>query len=240
MQGTSQTYKTLLAAGAAKEVQAIINDDTQHPYTQEQIVSATIRAAMLKTDLAAGNCIAKELVLVITNFDGFPDIPRMAKIQMEFRLNDGTTQSEWYPKGTYYIDTRDTSYAGVLTITAYDSMLLLETPFCTEGEQGDWPIQDWDVVREIRDRAGITLDSSAGRTIINHYDVQYPGFGEGAMTMRDVLGYIGSMYGGNWVITDDNKLRIIVLGDIPNIDTSYLINSYGSYITFGGYRINVG
>ena len=47
------------------------------------------------------------------------------------------------------------------------------------------------------------------------------------------------MYGGNWIITDENKLRLIVLGDIPAGDTSLLVDQYGDFITIGGYRIIV-
>lgn len=250
MQNTSNdsNYSILLAAGAPKEVRAIINNDTVHPYTQEQIVSATTRAAMLDNELAIGNCIAKELNLVLTNFAGFPTIPRMAKIIMEFRLNDGTTQSNWYPKGTYYIDTRDESYQGILTINAYDPMLKSEQSFTKEGNQGNWPRSDYSVVQTIATAMGVEIDSRTTAILSKGYQINYPGIvledgvpqysTDGAMSMRQVLGYIGAMYGGNWIITDENKLRLIVLGDIPT-PTNYLITQNNDIILIGGYRILV-
>lgn len=251
MQNTSQTYKTLLAAGAPKEVRARIyrSANAYNTYGQAQIVSATTRAAMLDRELSIGNCVAKELHLVLTNFAGFPAIPRMAKIVMQFRLNDGTTTSEWLPKGTYYIDTRDTSYAGVLSIDAYDPMLMTEQSFTKPGNQGTWPRSDLSVVQTIATAMGVTIDQRTLDIMTKNYQIGYPGIEledgapkystDGAMSMRQVLGYVGSMYGGNWVITDENKLRLLVLGDIPPGPLGLLIDENGSYITMGGYRIRV-
>lgn len=260
MQNTSQTYKTLLAAGAPKEARALIYwatnsydvyygyDDPDNP-NGAQIVSATTRASMLDSGLSIGNCIAKELNLVLTNFEGYHTIPRMARIVMEFRLNDGTAQSEWLPKGTFFIDTRAVDYNGVLTINAFDPMLKSEQPFTKPGNQGNWPRSDVSVVNTIATAMGVSIDSRTTAIMTRNYQINYPGISldngtpqystDGAMSMRQVLGYIGAMYGGNWVITDENKLRLIVLGDIP-VPTNYLITQNNDIITMGGYRILVG
>lgn len=251
MQQTSQTYKTLLAAGAPKEVRALIYRSTNayNVYGQEKVVSATTRASMLDSSLSIGNCIAKELNLVLRNFAGMPTIPRMAQIVMQFRLNDGTQQSEWIPKGTYFIDTRDESYEGVLTINAFDPMLKSEQSFTKPGNQGNWPRSDVSVVNAIATAMGVSIDSRTTAIMTRNYQINYPGISldngtpqystDGAMSMRQVLGYIGAMYGGNWVITDENKLRLIVLGDIPQFQ-ALLIDENGNYITMGGYQIYVG
>ena len=241
MQPTSETYKALLAAGAPKEYRALIYRTTSsyNVYDNTKIVSASTRAAMLDAKLTVGNCIAKELHLVLRNLIGMPTIPRMAQIRMQFRLNDGITQSEWIPKGTFFIDTRDESYGGVLQIDAFDPMLKAEQPFQQSGEQGQWPRTDITIVNQVASRIGVTVDSRTTAIITKGYQIPYPGYGEGAYTCRELLGYIGSMYGGNWVITDENKLRLIILGDIPPGDTNLLVDQYGDYITIGGYRIIV-
>lgn len=241
MQPTSDTYKALLAAGAPKEFRALIyrTSSSYNIYNKTKIVSATTRSAMLDSKLTIGNCIAKELHLVLRNISGMPTIPRMAQIRMQFRLNDGVTQSEWLPKGTFFIDTRDESYGGVLQIDAFDPMLKAEQPFQQSGEQGQWPRTDITIVNQVASRIGVTVDSRTTAIITKGYQIPYPGYGEGAYTCRELLGYIGSMYGGNWVITDENKLRLIVLGDIPAGDTNLLVDQYGDYITIGGFRIIV-
>lgn len=241
MQPTSETYKALLAAGAPKEYRALIyrTSSSYNIYNNTKIVSATTRSAMLDSKLTIGNCIAKELHLVLRNISGMPTIPRMAQIRMQFRLNDGATQSEWLPKGTFWIDTRDESYGGVLAIDAFDPMLKAEQSFTRPGEQGQWPRSDITIVNLIASRIGVTVDARTTAIITNNYQIPYPGYGDGAYTCRELLGYIGTMYGGNWIITDENKLRLIVLGDIPPGDTNLLVDQYGDYITMGGFRIIV-
>lgn len=232
MQPISLLYRQLLAANAPKEVQAIIAGTV---YGQDKIVSANSKAALMDKAATIGNCVAKELNLVLRNPG---EIPRMAEIRMQFRLNSGTQQSEWLPKGTFFIDTRDEGN-GVLTIDAFDPMLKCDQSFTTSGEQGTWPRTDITVVNQICSRIGVTLDSRTAAIITSGYTIQYPGFGEGAYTMREILGFIGSMYAGNWIITEENKLRLLVLGDMPDDSTSLLITEYGEYITMGGYRIRV-
>ena len=232
MQPVSILYRQLLAANAPKEIQAIINDVV---YDQTKIVSASSKAALMDKAATIGNCVAKELNLVLRNPG---DIPRMAEIRMQFRLNNGTQHSEWIPKGTFFIDTRDEGN-GVLSIDAFDPMLKCDQSFTTSGEQGTWPRTDITVVNQICSRIGVTLDSRTAAIITAGYTIQYPGFGEGAYTMRELLGFIGSMYAGNWIITEENKLRLLVLGDMPDDSTSLLITEYGEYITMGGFRIRV-
>lgn len=251
MQQTDSTYNSLLAAGAQKQVRALIYRSTNaySVYGQDKIVSAKTQAQMLDQNISIGGTYVKQLELVLTNYSGMPTIPRMAMIVMQFRLSDGTTTSSWYPKGTFYIDTRDESYQGVLTINAFDPMLKSEQSFTKPGEQGTWPRLDISVVQTIADAMGVSIDPRTTAILNEKYQINYPGIvldngnpqysQDGAMSMRQILGYIGAMYGGNWVVTDENKLRLIVLGDIPKFQ-SLLIDENGNYITIGGYQISVG
>ena len=231
MQPVSATYETLLARGAPKEVRCIIAGTT---YTQAKIVSATIRAALFDKAATIGNAPAKELNLVLRNYGS---IPRMAQIQVQFRLNDGTTQSEWLPKGTFYIDTRDEGN-GIISITAYDAMLKADQNYTTSGNQGGWPKTDLQVVQNICSRIGVTLDSRTQAILTGGYQIQYPGFGEDAYTMRELLQFIAQMYAGNFWINDMNKLMLVGLGDFPP-ETNYLVTENGDAILIGGYRILV-
>ena len=208
MQSVSATYEALLAAGAPKEVKCIIAGTT---YGQDKIVSATIKASLMEQAASIGNAVAKELDLVLRNYG---NIPRMAQIQVKFRLNNGTTQSEWLPKGTYFIDTRDEGN-GVISITAYDPMLKADQSYTTSGSQGGWPKTDLQVVQAICSRIGVTLDPRTTAIMTNGYTIQYPGYGEGAYTMRELLQFIASAYAGNFYITDENKLLLVGLGDFP-------------------------
>ena len=231
MQPVSATYNALLAAGAPKEVRVIIAGTT---YTQAKIVSATIKASLMEQAASIGNAVAKELDLVLRNYGS---IPRMAQIQVQFRLNDGTTQSEWLPKGTFFIDTRDEGN-GVISITAYDPMLKADQSYTTNGNQGGWPKTDLQVVQTICSRIGVTLDSRTTAIMTQGYRIEYPGYGDGAYTMRELLQFIASAYAGNFYITDENKLLLVGLGDFPP-ETNYLVTENGDAILIGGYKILV-
>ena len=231
MQPVSATYTALLASGAPKEVRAIIAGVA---YGQDKIVSATSKAALFEKAATIGNAVAKELDIVLRNYG---EIPRMAQIQMQFRLDDGTTQSEWLPKGMFFIDTRDEGN-GVMSITAYDPMLKADQDFMQSGNQGQWPRTDITVVNQICSRIGVTLDERTAAILTSGYQIEYPGYGDGAYSMRDLLGFIAAMYAGNFWINDMNKLMLVRLGDFPP-ETNYLVTETGDRILIGGYRILV-
>lgn len=86
----------------------------------------------------------------------------------------------------------------------------------------------------VRSNTGIDTDTLA--KIINRYKIGYPGVGEGAYTVREVLGYIGSAYAGNWIINEQGQLRLIVIGDLPP-ETQYWVDENGNIMTIGGDRI---
>lgn len=75
-----------------------------------------------------------------------------------------------------------------------------------------WPRRDSLVALEIAMRIGVELDS---RNVLDKgYMVQLPAVssdGSESMTLREVLGYVGAMYGGNWVINDEGKLQLVPL-----------------------------
>lgn len=239
MQTTDATYAALLAADAPREVRAVIAGTT---YGQDKIVSAKSAAAVLKGNQLVGNCISAQLNLSLREPG---TIPRMAEIDVGVRLNDGTTQSGWLPKGTFYIDTR-TQEDDVLKITAYDAMLKTEQSFTRSGDQGEWPRTDISVVNEIAQRIGVSVDARTTALMSRGYLVQYPGIvledgtpkysADGGLTMREVLGYIGVMYGGDWVISDAGELRLVPFAIFPFINPLNTDNpALGEIVYFNAY-----
>lgn len=85
-------------------------------------------------------------------------------------------------------------------------------------------------------RSNTGLDARTMPLLNKYYKVGYPGYGESAYTVREVLGYVGSMYAGNWIINDEGLLRLVILGDIP-AETNYLIDELDRRITLGGDRL---
>lgn len=253
-------------------------------YDMEQLISMRTSQSLFDT-ASVGNCYAGTIdVQVIATSNS---VPTMAELRPYFRATNGTTTSEWLPRGVYWIDTRQyDKETGILSLTGYDAMLKGEQDYLTTGNQGSWPLVDRNVVCDIASKMGLAgnkfviiddppsganpkyrgwyykngsyyylskdtsvqsgttyyqktnagIDTRTMALFTRYYKVGYPGVGEGAYTVREVLGYIGSMYAGNWVINEQGQLRLIVLGDIP-AETNYLITEHDAKILIGGNRL---
>lgn len=203
-------------------------------YDQTKIVSMNItREIFAENHPDVGACLSAEITLSML----MPSetIPRMASIQPFVRVKDDTRTSEWIPQGMFYIDTRETTQNDgipVMTLHGYDSMLMTESMY--PETTNAWPYADDDVVQEIADTIGVSVDSRTWDVITNNYQISLPA----GYTMREVLGYIGAMYAGNWVMTYDDELLLVTINGIP-AETNYLVDSDSNPITFGGDRILV-
>ena len=211
MQTTSSTYQTLLAGNNRKETRLIINDNLI--FGEESLCSLSTSGALFGSDtLSFGGCISREIRVKF--YPGSATIPRMAKLQPQIRLTDGTTTSEWIPKGTFYIDTREyDKETGTLTLTGYDAMLKAEATYIPAGEVGRWPLPMSTVASEICTLLGLTMDSRT--SVRSDYLVQLPT----GYSMREVLGGIAAAHAGNWIITDAGKLRLIKATDMISAST---------------------
>ena len=220
MQNTSTTYQTLLAGTHRKEVRLIINDNLI--FGEGEIFSMSVDGALFGANtLSFGGCVSREIRVKF--LPGSATIPRMAKLQPQIRLTDGTTTSEWIPKGTFYIDTREYDReTGTLTLTGYDAMLKAEATYIAEGYVGTWPRPMDDVATEICGLLGLTMDS---RTDLEEWDVQLPT----GYSMREVLGGIAAAHAGNWIITDEGKLRLIRAADMISSAVSVVGRNASTY-----------
>ena len=201
-------------------------------YEEADIISVSTRAALFGSGtVSIGGCVAKEIDLVIKPKG---TIPRMAEIRVYTRpiSADGTWKPAWLLKGVYFIDTRQTDrVTGIMTIHGYDAMLKAEQVYLEVDPPGwDWPMNMNAVCNHIADIMGVTIDDRSN--VSSRYMVEYPT----DLTMREILGYIATAHGGNWIITDDGKLRLIRLADLPP-ETNYLVSEIGDVITFGDTRI---
>ena len=57
-------------------------------------------------------------------------------------------------------------------------------------------------------------------------------------TYREILGYIAAAYVGSFLITEDEKLRLITFVELP-VETGFLVDEIGNYILVGGFRIDL-
>lgn len=212
MQPTSELYKAILQnPNHAKEIKLNI---AGVEYGMGDIVSCSTYGGIFSQP-GIGNCTARQIKLEIFPLE---EIPRQAKIQIFVRLTLGEQISEWIPKGVFFISTRaKNKLTGALTITGYDAMLKAEQTWLTaDYATAIWPMSQSDAVADIAARIGVDVD---GRTVLSSdYPVGYPTGENGDLTMREVLGYIAVSNAGNWVITDDGKLRLIGYADTASED----------------------
>lgn len=213
MLSTSALYKSILADPThAVEWKITVNGTA---YTGDKIAASAGggdsrpklgRAAFDGDQPDVGQCYAATFSCAI--FEASAAVPRMASVVPAYRLVLGAQASEWITLGTFYIDTRQTDkVSGALILSCFDRMLVGDQTYRDLTAFTTWPQTMSAVASEIATILGITLDA---RTIINTgtgYMVQYPN----DLTMREVLGYIAVAHAGNWIITPENKLRLIPL-----------------------------
>ena len=167
-----------------------------------------------------------------------PDVspPKAAEMRPWVRLTDGERVSEWIPKGVYNIDTRsqeaDGSGIEALHMHGYDAMMRAEADFPAVSH--DWPATDRRVVQDIAAAMGVELDARTLPIIDRGFQISFPG----TRSMREVLGYIGVMYAGCWVMSDEGRLRLVQIAAIPP-DESLLTDEDGNVITVGGVAIEI-
>ena len=133
-------------------------------------------------------------------------VPRMAEVIPYFRVVDGTRQSEWIQKGCYYVDTRSYDNAsGILTLQCYDAMLKGEQDYPSTSHS--WPYSDINVVRECATVLGVSVDDQTVSLMNAGYTINLPS----AYTVRETLQYLAALYGGSFVISDSNTLRLLCI-----------------------------
>lgn len=195
------------------------------------ISAPVIDRALMSSPLSVGNCNSATLALSILTDD---EIKSTSPIVIQGRVTDGTSFSEWKPFGTFFINQRDTSYEGLVTVSCYDTLLKASQSYVNSSSStANWPKPMKEVVSEVAYRIGVSVDS---RTVINtgeDYMVPFPT----GLTMLQVLGYIGACHGGNWIITEENKLRLVPLVTSPD-ETFFVIDyDYEKVQTDDGHNL---
>lgn len=231
MQSVSETYNQIVSDINHWFEYKLRIDGTE--YFSDSIRSVQTTLDMLDESIKPGKAVAGEIDVEMLNPANA--IPRMAIIEVFTRACNSTSQSEWLRQGIFRIDTRKktktASGLSILTIHGYDDMLKAEQMYNGRITGNSTDIQ---MVNEIAYQMGVTVDARTTAMMTNAYTVPFPA----GYTYREILGFIGSMYIGSFVITDEGKLRLISLIDLPP-ETNYLINKAGAAITFGGDRILV-
>lgn len=237
MQKTSELYQELLSGSHWVETSLIIGNgtDPEEGYKGQDIRSiATTGGVFSEETPVVGCCVGAEIDILMHK--PTTDIPPDARLVPFCRLTDGKRYSEWLQQGVFYIDTRQKKMDGtkleLIAFHGYDDMLKTEQDY-PESEL-DWPALDVDVVQEIAEHIGVTVDERTLEIMTDGNLIQYPA----EYSCRETLGFIAGMYAGSFVMSDIGKLRLITLNGIPE-ESRYLVTESGHVITVGGVRILV-
>ena len=218
MQTAPANWEKVWNSGADVEFYAVI-DGTR--YEMNHFLKATAYRAAF-SGLSIGQAASGQLSI---SFSPLKPIAKAAKIEFFVRLtNQKDITTAWVKQGTYYIDRRELDEElNILSVEAFDRMIFAEEAYFSSGTiTGTWPKAAPSVVNDICTRLGISLDSRS--RIDSALMVTAPV----NLTMRDVLRNIAAAHGGNFIITAENKLRLLPLEDLPDI--TLLGDEFGNFV----------
>ena len=207
MQSTSALYNSILAGNHSFEVKINISGTD---YGMDVLTSLrSSRTVFGSGSPCLGLAPAGELSLSL--YADSADIPRTAELRPYVRVVNDSDQSEWIPKGVYYVDTREAdTFSGLVTLYAYDAMLKGEQEYPSVSHT--WPYSDINTVTEIASFLGVAVDAQTTSLMTAGFTVPLPS----QYTLRETLQYIAALYGGSFVITDTNTLRLIPLASLKS------------------------
>lgn len=207
-------------------------------FQENQLFSLRTSIQMFQEDPTIGQAISQEIELTMLKPAG--DIVPMGVVVPYVRVCNETDKSEWLQQGVFYIDTREISdnESGITTITihGYDAMLTAEQYWHDNGAL-NWStgtVSDVAMVNNIASIMDISVDARTYDIMTNAYQITMPI----QYTLREILGYIASMYAGCFIITEVGQLRLVSLLELP-AETNLLIDHVGDFILFGEDRIRV-
>lgn len=170
-------------------------------YAAQDIVSCEIERNLLENTAEVGNATAAVLTLEISQGEA---IPKRAKVVVHYRLMLDDARTDYIPKGTYWINTREKD-GRYLKLTCYDAMLMAQQDYLGDVTADDWPQQETACVTEIAQRIGVEIDPRTQIGTGDNHQVSMPV----GRTMREVLEQIAAANGGNWCITPAGKLLLV-------------------------------
>lgn len=196
-----------------------------------EISAPKIERNLMTEPLKVGTCSTGTLSLSVLTND---EIKSASPVVIMGRLTDGKIYSEWLEFGTFYINQRDTSFAGLVVLDCYDAMLKTNQNYLDETDtSANWPKSMKAVIEEIAYRIGVGVDPRTKINTGSDYVVPYPS----GKTMQQVLGDIGACHGGNWIITEENLLRLVPLVSAPDETFHVISHDYEKVKTNDGHLL---
>ena len=176
-------------------------------YTGADVKGTPVISKPLLDKPAIGRCCTASAKLTI-----YPKgiIPQAATINAYCRLRSlsSATVTDWIPQGTFFISQR--SGKNPQELSCLDAMIKAGVTYLDKTAFDTWPQPMADVVDDIADIMGITVDPRTEILTGSDYSVDYP---NEDVLISEILGMIAAAHGGNWIITEAGALRLIPLAD---------------------------
>lgn len=205
-----RTFDALWIAYRAEELptwiyqyRAIINGLT---YAEAEMWGFSKTGSLAPDTFGIGNCPIQQLTLAVTAKAGIT-IPKNARAEVQVQISGASGATLWHSLGVFFVEARKTLDGGKLEFECLDRMGYLDVPYLTDGEDtADYPMPMATAITRIYTRLGTALDARC--TISSTMAIEYPN----DLTMRQVAALIALAHGGNFCITEDDKLRLVLPG----------------------------
>lgn len=185
------------------QYKALINGLT---YTEAEIWGFSKTGSLAPDSFGIGNCPIQQLTLSVTAKTEIT-IPRNAQAEIQVQITGATGTTLWHSLGVFFIEARKTLAGGKLEFECLDRMAFTDVPFLTDGENtANYPMLMSIAMTRIYTRLGTTLDARC--TVSSTMAIEYPN----DLTMRQVMAFIALAHGGNFCITEADKLRLVIPG----------------------------
>ena len=217
MRQTSALYKAIRNQPGYHYNVNVICNDTETTYGMDKLKSVHIKPMLFpENGPSIGNACSTECDIVL--IEDSENWPRMAEFEVKVQImsEDNNQVSEWLTMGTFYTDERAYTVTGDLSIIGFDAMLTMEQSWTDKiTPPSNWPItaSAWCSLIE---NAGLAEFDS--RNVIDN-TVSFIGL-DTTSTIRDKLKDVAAAHGGNWVVTEDGKLRLVPFVNEIIYDTS--------------------
>ena len=217
MRETSAVYKGIRGSGNFAYTVNVVCNDTSTTYGMDKLKSIRIKPMLFMLNgPSIGNAASTECDIVLV--EDSLNWPRMAQFEVKIQIHSTVTEqySEWISMGTFYTDERSKTESGDLSIVGFDQMLTTECYWTDEiTPPSQWPITAKAWCDLIEDAGLAEFDE---RNNINN-TIAFVGL-DTTSTVRDKLKDIAAAHGGNFVMTADNKLRLVPLTNTIVTDDS--------------------
>jgi len=188
------------------------SDSQKTQYTGNDIISCKIAAGLFSGDPSVGNAVSRKLTLSVAR-KVWIDLGQEVKIIAQCRDTVGRT-SETIPVGTFYIVSRKLT-DDVYTLECYDRMYKANIAYPYSPVAGQYTVPSATVVQNVATAMNMSLSNGTLAAMVRPMD--YPGVIRTAddevevypSTCREMLRQAAAVNGGNFIISNDGKLKFV-------------------------------